>query len=228
MKYVRLSLDHDSEARHPMHQFVVDHEGFEASRLVAASPVVDGLRSALFHVRGGPIEDYEAALDGVASVTEYAVSPCPDDSFYLYTRDELSPEGQRLADAFATVGLVLLYPVAYRADGTIRVSVVGPGETVQAALADLPAGVAPDVLEVGEYGHRRLADGERLTDRQFEAVRAAVDCGYYGDPRDGSVADVAEELGCAPGTAAEHLRRAERRVMAALVDGSQSLSGPIP
>ncbi|MCJ0619826.1 helix-turn-helix domain-containing protein, partial [Haloarcula hispanica] len=75
-----------------------------------------------------------------------------------------------------------------------------------------------DVREVGEYDSRRLDTGAALTDRQFEAVAAAVDCGYYADPREGSVDDVADELGCAPGTAAEHLRKAEAHVMADVLE----------
>ncbi|MEA5408165.1 helix-turn-helix domain-containing protein [Haloarculaceae archaeon H-GB2-1] len=61
-----------------------------------------------------------------------------------------------------------------------------------------------------------------LTDRQLEAVRAAVEAGYYEPTRDGTVTDVADELGCAPGTAAEHLRRAESKVMKQVVRRSHS------
>lgn len=226
MKYVRLSLDHDPDVRHPMHQFVVEHDGFSVSRLVSTSPTVDGVRSALFHVEGSPLSEYEDALIATDSVRDYAVSACPDDSFYLYTRDALSDDGQGLADAFARVGLVLLYPIAYHADGSVRFTLVGPGDVVQDAFEDLPEGINPDVREVGEYTHRRLDPGDRLTDRQFEAVTTAVEVGYYDDPREGSVADVAAELDCAPGTAAEHLRRAERTIMADAVSASpQSLSG---
>jgi predicted DNA binding protein len=52
-----------------------------------------------------------------------------------------------------------------------------------------------------------------LTDRQREAVRAAVEAGYYAVPREASLADVAEAIGCAESTASEHLRRAEAAVM---------------
>lgn len=39
--------------------------------------------------------------------------------------------------------------------------------------------------EVGEYDGRRLDVGGDLTDRQFEALLAAVDRGYYDSPRQG-------------------------------------------
>ncbi len=113
-----------------------------------------------------------------------------------------SATGHDLVDALTRAGLVVVSPVAYRTDGTVGLTLVGPGGTVQQAVETVPDGVSVDVREVGEYDSRRLDTGAALTDRQFEAVAAAVDCGYYGDTREGGVDDVADELGCAPGTAA--------------------------
>ena len=44
-------------------------------------------------------------------------------------------------------------------------------------------------------------------------VAAARDLGYYDLPREATHADVAERLGCAPGTASEHLRKAEAKLV---------------
>ncbi len=46
-----------------------------------------------------------------------------------------------------------------------------------------------------------------------EYIQAALSLGYYGVPRTASHEDVAEELDCAPSTAAEHLRKAEATVI---------------
>ena len=51
--------------------------------------------------------------------------------------------------------------------------------------------------------------GSALSDRQFEATAVAVELGYYETPREATVANVADRIDCAPGTAAEHLRKAE-------------------
>lgn len=224
MKYVRLAVDQDPEVRHPMHQFVVAHDGYEVSRLleVSYSQWGDsdegfGVQTALFHVTGSPVEPYEAALRETEEVIEYELSRRDDDSFYLYVRGEHTDADDRLVEAFSQQGLVLEMPVEFRADGTMRVTVIGPGETVQRALDALPPAFDVDVRSVGEYDARYFVTGGDLTDRQYEAVEAAVDCGYYEEPRRGSVADVADELGCSPGTAAEHLRRAEASVMRDLV-----------
>ena len=224
MKYVRLSLSLSPDARNPMHQFVVDHDGYEASYLLRGNDVGDAVQTLLFYVDGWPLEPYRAALEATDHVVEYEISTCPDETFYLYVRDRLSETGQGIVDALTTAGLVIVSPVSFRADGTMGLTLVGPGGTVQRALEAVPNGVGVDVREVGEYDSRRFEAGAALTDRQFEAVAAAVDCGYYETPREGSTADVAERLDCSPGTAAEHLRKAEARVMGELVDGAD---GPV-
>ncbi|MFB6224736.1 MAG: helix-turn-helix domain-containing protein [Haloarcula sp.] len=218
MKYVTLSLWMAPEVRHPMHQFVVEHDGYEASYLLRGNDVGSDLQTLLFHVDGFPPEPYRAALEQADTVEEYAISSCPDETFYLYVQDSPTETGHDLIDALTRTGLVIVSPVAYYADETVGLTLVGPGRTVQQALDTVPDNISVDVREVGEYDSRRLDSGAALTDRQFEAVAAAVDCGYYSDPREGSVDAVADRLGCAPGTAAEHLRKAEARVMADLID----------
>lgn len=216
MRYLRVAVHQDPADRHPMHQFVVERAGYSVSRLLEYTPPVEGTRSFLFHVEG-PLEPYESALGSVPGLAEYELSPCPDDSFYLYVREELRERDQQLVGAFTQPGLVGVMPVEYRADGTVRLTVVGPADRLQAAVEETPDGMDVDVLAVGEYGARGLGAGSDLTDRQYEAVVAAVEVGYYDTPREGSVEDVGERLDCAPGTAAELLRRAERTVMGEIV-----------
>jgi predicted DNA binding protein len=55
-----------------------------------------------------------------------------------------------------------------------------------------------------------------LTERQREALTAAVTHGYYDIPREADHEDVAAAMDCAPSTASEHLRKAEAMVMTSL------------
>ena len=221
MRYLRVAVEQEPAVRHPMHQFVVERERYEVTRLLQFAPPTEaGLASFLFHVEG-PVEPYESAMADVEVVREYEISPCQDESFYLYAREQLTDHGAEFVGTFARPELVGIMPIEYHGDGTVRMTAVGPAEALQAAVEEAPAGMSVDVLEVGEYDARRLDAGGDLTDRQFEAVAAAVDCGYYETPRAGTVADVGERLDCAPGTAAELLRRAERSVMEQVVS-----SGP--
>jgi hypothetical protein len=216
MRYIRIAVHQDPEVRHPMHQFVVEREGYTVSRLVEYAFETEGPPTFLFHVEG-PVEPYESALADQDSIVEYELSACPDDSFYLYVREEVPEHAREFVGAFAQPGLIGVLPVEYRADGTVRLTGVGPAEALQNAVDGTPEGMDVEVLEVGEYDARRLDIAGDLTDRQFEAVAAAVDAGYYDTPREGSVSEVGERIDCAPGTAAELLRRAERSVMRSVV-----------
>lgn len=195
-----------------MHQFVVDHEGYLQTRLLASS-VIEGVHTALYHVDGWPPKPYEAALDDVETVHEYVVAEHVDETFTVYIRESLAAVDREITTNFERVGLIMWFPIVFRSDGSLRVTLIGPAETLQTALDETPSGIVVDIEEIGAYNSRRVGGRPELTDRQFEAVAAAVDCGYYDDPRSGSVTGVAEVLGCAPGTAAEHLRRAERTIM---------------
>lgn len=217
MKSVSVALTPPPELRHPMHAFVIAHDGYEMSRLLEMNLLDDGHWTSLFHVVGAPLAPYRAALDAASTVVKYEISERPDDSFYLYVHSSPSDLDQGLIAAARQRGLVTVGPVEFRSDGTIRLTMVAPGEAVQQALDEMPDRIGVEVLSIGEYHARHFATGSDLTERQYEAVTAAVDRGYYEEPRSGSVADVAEELECASGTAAELLRRAEASVMADLV-----------
>jgi hypothetical protein len=212
MRYLRVAVHQNPGDRHPMHEFVVEREGYSVSRLLEYTPPVEGTRSFLFHVEG-PVEPYEPELEAVSGVLEYELSPCADESFYLYVQEALRDLDQQLIGAFSQPGVVGVMPVEYRADGTVRLTVVGPADRLQAAVDETPDEMDIEVVDIGAYGDRGLGPGSDLTDRQYEAVVAGVDVGYYETPREGSVEDVGERLDCAPGTAAELLRRAERSVM---------------
>jgi predicted DNA binding protein len=212
MKYVVLSLTQDPSDRHPMHQFVVDREGYETARLLG-STLGGGIHTALFHVEGWPPDPYEKRLREIPSIEDYALSTQSNRTFSVYVREKLAERDREIIDAFGQTGLVIVFPVVYRSDGETTVTLVGPAARLQAAIEDVPVGIAVDLREIGSYDSRRVGNQRDLTARQAEAVAAAVECEYYENPRVGGVEDVAELIDCAPSTAAEHLRRAERTVM---------------
>lgn len=61
---------------------------------------------------------------------------------------------------------------------------------------------------------------DHLTDRQREVVQTAFEEGYYNWPRECTGEDVAEKLGIASPTFAEHIKAAERKLLAVLFDDS--------
>jgi predicted DNA binding protein len=67
--------------------------------------------------------------------------------------------------------------------------------------------------EEGEIGPRNL-----LGDRQWEVVQAAVQWGYYDDPKGVSMRQMSERLNMARSTIGEHLHNAEATLVRWLVE----------
>jgi hypothetical protein len=217
MKYVRARFDIPADGRHPMHQFAVETDSVSEYELLSAWPTPDGGATLLLRF-AGDADAYRAALGDVASAVDYHVSAGAGDSVYVYVRDtqEYAP-GYTIADLLEP-GLVVELPMVFHTDGSATGAFVGPPERVQSVVDAVADDVSVSVEAVSTYGRHGGDGGGRLTDRQFEAVAAAVDLGYYGATRAASVEDVGDRLGCSASTAAEHLRRAEATVMERVVD----------
>jgi predicted DNA binding protein len=218
MKTLRLRLALDETTIHPMHTFVCRHESFSRSHLLHWNASGDGTVSMIFHVAGERPGAYADALASVESVVESEVSVREEGSFYVYVRDDLREADRELLATYRGESLVVVPPVTYHGDRSMTLTLVGTAEAVQAAVAETPADVAVDVRSVRPYDAGAVDPMLRLTARQRAAVDAAVDVGYYGARRDGSVADVAEALDCSTATAAEHLRKAEAEIMSRAVE----------
>lgn len=201
---------------HPVHRRLADDDALVRDELLHGHRSDDGPDTLLFYVEG----DREAYVDALAAadrVVDFEVTPLGEDACYAYVREDSAEFDIRLRDAFEGPGMLVVPPVEFRSDGTARLTVVGEPEALQTALEDVPAEARVDVDSIGEYDGPPETD-VGLTDRQREAAAAALEVGYYDVPRSGSLEAVADELGCAPGTASEHLRKAERAALAAAVD----------
>lgn len=202
---------------HPVHRRLTADDAIVRDELLHGNRSDDGPDTLLFYVEGDR-DAYVEALEAAESVVDYEVTRVDEGSCYAYVREDTTPVDAALREAFSGPGLVLVPPVEFRSDGTARLTVVGEPEQLQAALEDVPAAASVDVQRIGEYDGSPPGTGADLTDRQREAAAAALDVGYYDVPRSGSLEDVADDLGCAPGTASEHLRKAERAALAAALD----------
>ncbi len=215
MRYLEVRIEQETSERHPMHQFVVDHRDYEQTRLLSRNQYSGDSQAALFHV-DGPTTPFANELADRSSVIDFEIAPCPDGSFYLYVSEEMEATERAFAGAFDQPGLLILPPIEYRADGAVVLTAVGPAKPVQTAVRSIPDMMNVEILGVGEFLAGRLDSRLELTPRQGEAVNAAVASGYYHEPRDATLEDVAARLDCSTGTAGELLRRAERTVMTRL------------
>ncbi|ELY68108.1 helix-turn-helix domain-containing protein [Natrinema versiforme] len=218
MKYLDVRLRQPDWMLHPMQRFIRDGDAVRYEELRAwniLGPVGD-CEYELFYAEADR-EAYIDAIEAVDSVRWYDLTPIDNDSFYVYICQETREEDVRWRDSFAALDLVIVPPVIYDSEAAFYMTIVGAGDDLRAMLAGLPDEIDVTVRAIGEYDRRHAPLTGDLTDRQLEAVEAAVAAGYYEVPREAGVEAVAERLGCASSTAATLLQKAQARVMRRLV-----------
>jgi hypothetical protein len=101
-------------------------------------------------------------------------------------------------------------------DGKIRVTLVGDNEQVKEFLEN---GIVDyKVISLTDAKFALDSPISRLTEKQQEAISLAFRLGYFDTPRKISADELAAKLGLASSTLAVHLRRAERRLLADLLN----------
>lgn len=190
-------------------------DGIDAVHLLAGG-VADSDRPTYALSIAGPEKRVRASLAADSDVLEWEVPSAEAGTVYAYVRFRAPPAVGALREHLTKGSLVVLLPATFR-DRALEVTVVGAQSDLSRAISALPAGLSATVLEVGTY-RPTLHRGVSLTDRQREVVRTAYELGYYETPSRASHEDVASELGCAPSTVGEHLRKAEARLVASVFE----------
>lgn len=191
-------------------------EGVEAVHLLAGGVEDTDTPTYSLSIVGGE-EVVRSVLADDPDVLEWEVAGAGAGSVYAYVRFRAPPAAGRLRERLTRGSLVVLLPATFRAEG-VELTVVGLSSELSDAFADLSDGLSATVLEVGTYRGGRLHRGSSLTDRQREVLTAAYELGYYERPRRASQEAVAAELGLSASTVGEHLRKGERRLVAALAE----------
>ncbi|MFB6075466.1 MAG: helix-turn-helix domain-containing protein [Haloarculaceae archaeon] len=213
MKHVRVTITaHGREDEiHPMYDVLANAPYVEYATAMHWN--FTGEELGIMHYVEGDVEAYRRAAREAPEVIDFEVTRAGEDAFYVYVRDETNEPLRELFGAVTEGSVVTIPPIEYGADGRVTFSMVGPGEAIQAAIERVPDPVEVTVEEVGGLAAAPGVLDGLLTDRQRAAVEAALSLGYYEIPRTASQADVARELDCAESTAAEHLRKAEAKLV---------------
>lgn len=93
----------------------------------------------------------------------------------------------------------------------------GPQEQISEMMARFEAnGINVTLEKLQSY---RVKDSllDTLTDRQQEVLDVAFGLGYYDVPRRATTAEIATDLGLDDSTVSEHLQRAERNILTAVL-----------
>ena len=184
-------------------------------RVVGLHWNVSGDRLGLMLYAEGDDEAFREEMRRAPAVLDFEVVPTGGDGFYAYLRNELNALSRRLFGAFTRGSLLVLPPLEYGGDGSTTFSVFGPTEELQAAIEAVPHPFEVTVGAVGGMGATPGLVESSLSPRQREAVGVAIEVGYYDVPREGDYETIAARMGCAPSTAAEHLRKAESKILRA-------------
>lgn len=171
----------------------------------------------VFAEGSGDRERYEEIAANSPRVVDSIVAGA--DRWFAVSRFEPTPPIEQLLAIPRESGVSVEYPIRIGDDGSLRVTFLGSDDGIQRLYRTVATGdaLSAEVLETGAYDPDEGALSRLVTDRQRSALRVAVEVGYYREPREATLAEVADALGVAPSTAGEHLRKAEERVFTELV-----------
>lgn len=143
--------------------------------------------------------------------------------------EHISDEGSKhvylvemdMAEPLATVGVeaegILPAERAEVHDQRFSIGQAGSQEKLSEMITQMQAAGFDISLEKLQDYRIKQTPLDALTDRQQEVLDLAYELGYYDVPRGSSTLEVAAELGVDDSTVAEHLQRAERNLLGALL-----------
>ena len=215
MKYLKLTLSPTDRAIHPIDRFLAGHDGITREALLHVDARADGTTVLLYRVTGDGA-GFDDTLKEQAGVVDHDVVDLAGNGYHAFVQADAVDDGGVLLEIARDNALIVDTPLEFTDEG-LRATLVGTHENLRAALGAVPDGLEFSVDNAGTYvpGSEDLLSP--LTDRQLEVFETAVQEGYYDVPRKATHKDIAENLGCAPSTVDEHLRKAESRVVTGLI-----------
>lgn len=220
MKHLRIVATPEPERAPPFFNAIARSEHVTEARAIDWNVSADDVATLLYEI-DGDAERLATAMRETSGIESVDLADGSPGYALAEVRPSAIPLFRQIAAAMARAGLIVRKPVIYR-DGRTYSRVVGDPGPLQAALDRAPGDIDVRIDEIGRFPDAVERPAGALSDRQREAVETALALGYYDSPRSATHEDVAAELGCAPSTASEHLRKAE----AALVRAAMSAFDP--
>ncbi len=113
--------------------------------------------------------------------------------------------------------IAVLPPYTFSEDG-ISITLRGVSSGISKFLALAREIIPPDSIKVINEGESEDGPRSLLGSKQWEVGQAAVQWGYYDDPKGVSMRQMSERLNMARSTLGEHLHNAEATIMRWLVE----------
>ncbi|QLD84950.1 helix-turn-helix domain-containing protein [Natronomonas halophila] len=217
MRYFDLVLTPEHNGIHPVDAQLATIEGLERDSLLHIDAFGDGTGVLLYRLVGdkdavvGVIEDHE-------DVISYDILDVEaEDTFHLYLHVHPGEPAGTLMALCYEFALIIDTPIEFTDRGGVLVTIVGTHDMLREALKAVPDHINISIQQVGQYSPGTRDMLSMLTERQREVFETAVEMGYYDIPRQVNQGELADRLDCAPSTVDEHLRKAESKMLSALL-----------
>lgn len=214
MRTATVRISPDAAGLHPVDAEIAAHPDVERAAVDNLTELDDGSAVLLCRLRGDG-EAVESILDDSEDVLDHHLT-ASGQTTYAHLHVVPTEPAAALLRLRRTHRVVVQLPLRWRADGSLEVSAVGSDRALQRAIEAIPESVGVELVEIRSYDPAPDGPADLLTDRQLEVLDAALEVGYYEEPREGTQADVAAVVDLAPATVGEHLRRIEGKVMRSL------------
>ncbi|MFC6763833.1 helix-turn-helix domain-containing protein [Natrinema soli] len=192
-----------------------------AYRAIHRMELLDDDTVAMFAEGRGDVEELRGILSESPDVFEFSITG-DDSGFFSYTRYAVDDLSRMLMENRRESSSLIDMPIEYTEDGGLRVTYIGTEAAFADTLFEQPEGIRVEIERTGPYtpGPRHVVS--RLTERQREVLEAAVDLGYYQEPREATHDEIGAAIGLAETTVGEHLRKIEATVFSSLHVGATS------
>lgn len=164
----------------------------------------------------GDRDRYEEIMASEPTVRDYMVSG--EERWMAVSQFEANEAIQEILEWQQREDIVVETPVRFQRDGSQQMTLIGEDESFRTLYQEGTSLESFDieVVETGEYTPDADRLARTLTTRQQEIMAAAVELGYYREPREATHEDIAGALDLSPSAVGKHLRRVEERVFGTL------------
>lgn len=216
MRAIRVRLEPDRGWFGPFHRATVETDAITLEAVHALRLLADDTSVLLYEYTGDRAVAEALASERLDGEVAWQVSELSGRQL-MYAQSAPSRVTAGILGVLDEWKVIVDWPISIVDGSDVVLTLVGEETELHGAIDAVPAGVRVRVERTGEYrpGPDRLL--ARLTARERETLRAAVDLGYYRNPREATYEDVADAVDCVAGTVGHHLRNVERKVLAGLL-----------
>jgi len=216
MRYFDFTVTPDDGSLHPVDRLIAETSAVRRVSIMHFDLLGDGTGVLLYRLEG----EADVLVPDVGDhpdVIAYDQLEADGEEFHLYLHVGPGDPVGTVLELAQEYALMIDTPIEFTGRGSVEMTVIGDHDMVRQAIDELPESLSVSVDEVGAYSPDRRDMLSMLTDRQLEVFQKAVELGYYEIPRRTTHKEISNHLECAPSTVDEHLRKAESRVLRALV-----------